>query len=304
MAVLAWAAGIVVVIGLAAATIWRIGALSQQPSKRPNSTKPDADMGWEEIQFKSGESLLAGWLLCPSDGGTGQEKSPLPTVIIAHGWGSNRSRVLRYLKPLYDTGYAVFMYDARSHGDSESIKAPSGLMFREDVLAAVDAARQLERVDSDRIAVLGHSLGGFGAVLALAKGLHVRAIVTDSMPIKFETMLRAQLRKSRIPFFPIGHFIPAIWLLRAGISRAEFREASIPEVLSQYAGNNSSGRTPVLMVHSIGDDFIPVDDTRKLERQLPPNRIETLFVNSDGHSTSEQDEAFWRKVLPFLSNHL
>lgn len=302
MAILAWVAGVVVVV---AAVIWRIGALSQRPSKRPNTTKPDADMDWEEIQFRSGESLLAGWLLRPN-GGIGQENNPnpLPTVIIAHGWGSNRSRVLRYSKPLYDAGYAVFMYDARSHGESESIKAPSGLMFREDVLAAVDAAGQLDRVDSDRIAVLGHSLGGFGAVLALAKGLHVRAIVTDSMPIKFETMLKAQLRKKRMPFFPIGYFIPAIWLLRAGISRAEFREASIPDVLSRYAGKDSSERTPVLMVHSNGDDFIPADDSRKLEREIPPNRIQTLFVNSVGHSTSEQDEVFWRQVLPFLSNHL
>ncbi|MFD0961456.1 alpha/beta hydrolase [Paenibacillus chungangensis] len=280
---------------LAAAALWRIGAASQQPKVVPNDAVPDERMQWNETAFSSGGSRLAGWLLRPVGGAS--ESTPL--VIIAHGWGSNRSRVLRYAYPLCEAGYAVLLYDARSHGDSERMRAPSALMFRDDVLAAVRYARTLPGIDPERIALLGHSLGGFGSLLALAEGLDVRAIVTDSMPVKFETMLQAELKRKGLPKFPLAYVIPAVWLLRAGISREQFRRADISAILQDRCRRTES-RIPILMIHSHGDDFIPASDLQQLEKQLPEGCLQTLYVLAEGHSASQQDPAFWNSVLPFL----
>jgi pimeloyl-ACP methyl ester carboxylesterase len=288
--------------------IWTIGAKSQQPAIRENTVLPEGD--YETLTFENGGSVLQGWLLRPaeksaiaintnsqaSDPAWKQLKKPL--VIVAHGWGSNRSRVLRYTKPLLDVGFTVFMYDARSHGDSDAIKAPSALMFRADIEAAVTAVRNLPEIDRNRIAVLGHSLGGFGTVLALGRGLPVRAVVTDSMPIRFETMLKAELKRRKIPFFPLGYLIPAIWLLRAGISRKEYSEAQIPLVV---AANEAGRQIPLLMIHAKGDHYIPSDDLQVLAAQ---GRVDALFVEGNGHSQSEQDPAFWQRVIPFLTEKL
>lgn len=288
-----------IIVVLLAALVWRIGARSQNPRKLTNGEAPDVDTQWQSLSFTSGGSKLEGWLLQPAPG-TAVSSGGSPLVVVAHGWGSNRTRVLRYARPLYEAGFAVFMYDARSHGDSESIKAPSAFMFRDDVIAAVETARQLPGIDPDKIAVLGHSLGGFGALLALDKGMEVCAVITDSMPVRFETMMRAELKRKKIPAFPLAYLIPPIWLIRARISQAQFRAANIPAILSKRAGNAESGRIPVLMIHSNGDDFISAEDLRQLKGQLPEGTIDTLFVSTKGHSASEQEPAFWERVIPFL----
>ncbi|MCQ6559553.1 alpha/beta hydrolase [Paenibacillus mendelii] len=296
------------IVALLLWAIWTIGARSQQPRKRPNENKPDRQ--FESVTFESNGSTLHGWLIHPhaegiGSGGSGHkgpngesdmEKQPI--VVIAHGWGSNRSRVLRYSKPLLDAGFSLFMYDARSHGDSDSIAAPSALMFRDDAVAAVAAVRKITTVDPERIAILGHSLGGFGALLALGDGLPVKAVVTDSMPTRFETMLKAELKRHKLPYFPLGLFIPPIWLYRAGITRSEYAKAQIPVALDR---NDQGAKIPVFMVHANGDGFIPADDLRKLGME---RKISSLFVEGDGHSSSETDPVFWQQVIPFLKEHL
>lgn len=295
---------VAVILFLAAILIWNIGAKSQQPRKLSNAEKPEVTTEWQPVSFISGGSSIEGWLLMPAKTTNEKQEGSLPVVIVAHGWGSNRTRVLRYTKPLCEAGYAVFMYDARSHGDSESIKAPSAIMFRDDMLAAIAAAKGTPGLDAERVAVLGHSLGGFGALLALDHGAEVSAVVTDSMPVRFDTMLKAELRRKKMPIFPLAYLIPSIWLIRAGISRKQYRDADIKAILQRHAGSRADGKTPVLMVHSEGDHFIRSEDLKQLRRDLPEETMKTLFVQSSGHSASEQDPAFWNTVRPFLNANM
>lgn len=298
---------VMILLAVCAGLVWGMGSRSQQPRKLPNSPSPQEDASWQSLTFYSKGSKLEGWMLKPTadlEAGQTPSEELSPVVVVAHGWGSNRTRVLRYAGPLLAAGYTVFMYDARSHGDSESIKAPSALMFRDDVIAAVEKVKSLPRIDPDRVAVLGHSLGGFGALLALEEGLRVNAIVTDSMPVHFETMLRAELKRKKLPMFPLAYVIPTVWLLRSGITREQYRRANIPAILSRHAGLPFERKQPLLMIHSLGDSFIPSKDLRRLEEMLPQGIIQTLYVNTEGHSSSERDPVFWRSVLPFLEQGL
>jgi pimeloyl-ACP methyl ester carboxylesterase len=288
-----------IIVLLLAALIWQMGVRSQKPRKIMNADAPDVNTQWQSVSFTNHGSKLEGWLLQPASNDLPNE-GLTPLIVIAHGWGSNRTRVLRYTRPIYEAGFAILMYDARSHGNSDSISAPSALMFRDDVLAAVETAKSLPGIDPDRIAVLGHSLGGFGTLLALDQGLKVRAVVTDSMPVHFDTMMKSELRRKKLPLFPLAYLIPMIWLIRSRISWSQFKEASIPEVLAKHAGSSDIGRTPVMMIHSNGDEFISAEDLKRLKEQLPEQMIRTLFVSTNGHSTSEQDPNFWEKVIPFL----
>lgn len=292
-------------VALPAWLVWSIGVRSQRPKKRPNTILPTVP--YNEITFQSCGSTMKGWLLRPTNANAGVDGNTdanaamkadadgrLPLIIVAHGWSSNRSRVLRYVEPLLNEGYAVFMYDARSHGDSDSIKAASALIFREDIEAAVAAIAAEPCIDPDRIAVLGHSLGGFGALLALPRGLPVKAVVTDSTPSQFITMLKAEFKRRKLPYFPLALLIPPIWLWRAGITWSEYKAARISIALE---ANEAGRRVPVLMIHCNGDDFIPAEDLRELTRSC---KVDALFVEGNGHSESEQDPEFWQRVIPFF----
>ncbi|MFD2613303.1 alpha/beta hydrolase [Paenibacillus gansuensis] len=276
------------------AAFWGLSAKAQTPKRRPIERVPD--MPYEDITFPSHGSTLKGWFV-PSRTST-PDGAKQPVIIIAHGWNSNRSRVLRYARPLYDAGYALLLYDARSHGESDGIPAPSGMAFRDDLVSAVDYLTRRPDIDPERIGALGHSLGGFGTVAALWDEHRLRAVVTDSMPVRIETMIYSELSRLRLPKFPLAYIIPKIWLRRSRIDRNKAAEFDLIGAIKRRQGS-----VPVLHVHSRNDDYIP---SAELD-YLASHRLagaEHLYVQAPGHSSSETDPQFWNRVLRFFNEHL
>jgi len=102
--------------------------------------------------------------------------------------------------------------------------------------------------------------------------------------------------------FPLAPIMIRVWLLRAGIPYREVRAIVMPGWLAANAeAVLSGGGKPVLMIHSIGDPVIPPEELRRVTDRAP---VEHRFVDAQGHSSSEQDPAFWETVLPFLERHL
>jgi uncharacterized protein len=287
------------VVGLAAgassAAMYGLTVKAQRPRLVPNETEPPVP--FERVEWTSGGKKLRGWFM--PQAGSAALRTPGPVIIIAHGWGSNRSRVLRYALPLYEEGYSILMYDARSHGESDVFKTPSGLQFRDDLLAALDWVRQRPETDPDRIGVLGHSLGGFGAVLALDVQAPIAALVTDSMPVRFETMIEAELKRHKLPKFPLAQIIPGLMLWRSGIPRSFMKRANPASILAE---NAKSGQVPVMLVHSLRDGFIPPTELNHVLARTP--ELPHLFVDVEGHSASEKDPAFWPAVKAFFRTQI
>jgi len=297
MSLLAWiVGGAGAFTGSAAAGVYGLTVKAQRPRLVPIDEKPSVP--YEPAEWTSGGQPVKGWFLVhPAATESGTKSGPV--VIVAHGWGSNRSRVLRYAQPLYDEGYSVLMYDARSHGESGYYRTPTGLQFRDDLMAAIDwLGRRLE-ADPRRIGVVGHSLGGYGAVLALDAGAPIAALVTDSMPVRLSTMIGAELRRRKLPQFPLAQLVPRMMVWRSGISRSMMNRANPVRILS----DNALGRkTPVLLVHSRNDYFIPPSELRLVLSRTPGHPH--LFVDAEGHSASDRDPAFWPTVKPFLRGAL
>ena len=225
--------------------------------------------------------------------------SARPAVVVAHGWGSNRTRMLRYALPLHAAGYSVLVYDARGHGDSGAIRAPNGLQFRDDLISALEWLRRQPGVDGGRIGVLGHSLGGYAGVLALETNAPIAALVTDAMPVRFATMVEAELRRRRLPKHPLRWLIMRIFALR---SRIPWKTILRTDPVRVLAENRAGRRIPTLHVHSVRDDFIPHAELRLILDSVPD--IAHLLVDTEGHSRSNQDPRFWPTVLAFFREHL
>ncbi|GAV10567.1 alpha/beta hydrolase [Paenibacillus sp. NAIST15-1] len=288
--------GTLVLAGSAASGTWMLAVKSQSPRPIPIHKEPERP--FERVVFE-GTASLQGWFIW------GKGNSPAkraPVIVISHGWGSNRARVMRYAIPLVDAGFNVLVYDVTSHGESGAVKAPSALLFRDDMLAAVRYVRQRQDVDPDRIAVLGHSLGGFGAVLALEEGLNVRAIVTDSMPSRPLSLVEAELKRRKLPSFPLAVVIPRIWLYRSRIPVAVYDGLDVGQILADHHVR-TAGRIPVYMVHSRLDGFIPPSELEQLVERLPYEQSH-LFVDTNGHSCSETDSRFWAEVISFFRRQL
>lgn len=92
------------------------------------------------------------------------EGSRPPLVIVAHGYSADRLGMSRIGRSLAKAGYASLTFDFRGHGENT---APFKGDLKEDLDAAMDWADSSPYVDSERVAVLGHSMGA-GAALDFA----------------------------------------------------------------------------------------------------------------------------------------
>ncbi len=109
-------------------------------------------------------------------------EGPFPAVVLIHGSGaSDKDETVGQLKPFRDLaeglaaqGVAVYRFDKRSYvygvqmaGNKQITLADESI---EDAVNAVQLLAAQDRIDPERILVLGHSLGG-NAVPAIARAL-------------------------------------------------------------------------------------------------------------------------------------
>lgn len=147
---------------------------------RPQTPKPPFPYAVEEVRIKNPKATdveLAGTLTLPEGPG------PHPGVVLISGSGlQDRDETLFGHKPFWvladhlsRRGVAVLRYDDR--GFAESTGDPSSatmIDFAGDAWAALDWLAEHERVDGERVGLLGHSEGG--AIAPLVAAEHPKAV--------------------------------------------------------------------------------------------------------------------------------
>ena len=130
------------------------------------------------------EGELPGTLTIPKGDG------PFPVVVLIQGSGSSdRDESVASLKPfrnlaegLAKKGIAVYRFDKRSYVYGTQMMTDKEITLEdesiEDAVNAVQLLAEQEKIDPDRIFVLGHSLGG-NAIPAIAQELEKEAVKAD-----------------------------------------------------------------------------------------------------------------------------
>jgi pimeloyl-ACP methyl ester carboxylesterase len=130
----------------------------------------------QKVCFFSEGHRLDGLLYSP-EGLTAGEKRP--AVVLCVGFTYLKSLVMPDIaRALNAAGYIALLFDYRGFGDSEGPR--HRLIPQEqvnDVRAALTFVAQQPQVDSDKLAVLGVSLGGSNAIVAGALDQRVGAVV-------------------------------------------------------------------------------------------------------------------------------
>lgn len=114
----------------------------------------------EEIKMETAIGTLAGYLLIPENVSIDH---PAPGIVVSHGYLNNKEMQDISWIELSRRGYVVFAMDAYGHGDSSVPLPKFDNTINKKSAGMVDAVEyisSLPYVDSSRIGVAGHSMGG------------------------------------------------------------------------------------------------------------------------------------------------
>ncbi|QBX55216.1 alpha/beta fold hydrolase [Nocardioides seonyuensis] len=170
-----WALVLPLVLVATYLSLWTLGqAVAASYPPRPElggRTPADVGLTYREVAFPSGDGVrLSGWYVPGSNGSA---------LVLMHGAGSTRSAELDHASVLAAHGYAVLLFDARGHGESEGRGMDFGWYGEADAEGAVDFLVEQPGVDPERIGLVGTSMGGEQAIGAAGADDRVAAVVAE-----------------------------------------------------------------------------------------------------------------------------
>lgn len=254
----------------------------------------DFGLTFEEVRFnpRGDDFVLEGWYVAPPPDG--------PVVLFVHGQGSQRTGndALSIAADLAARGYGALLFDLRAHGTSEGDRASGGFFEQRDVLGAFDYI-QRRGVPSERVGVLGFSMGAATSVLAAEQEPAIQALALDSPYAKVHDLVANEAAlKTPFPRWLIPAFIPATRLMADwfyGINLGRM----VPEE------SVAALDYPVLVIHGADDDRVPTEHGVRVHRAAPPGS-DLWLVERMGHVVAyeEAPEEYVRRIAAYFEGRL
>src|SRR5664280_2129336 len=314
------------------------------PLRSPVEASPaDFGLAFEQVEIPAGDHHLVGWFV-PAEpegapkkarsgartktaAGAAAEPTPAttaapaagtrpataaaepperrPAIVVVHGWESNRGRTFAHARYLHAAGFHCLVFDVRGHGDSPAETLPINVPeFAEDTASAV---RWLAaRPEVSKVGVIGHSMGGAGAIVAASREPLIAAVVAVSAPADLARMTRItfDMAEMHIPeplATPLAYFTAALLLAprRHGLD-----DASAMTAATKYHG-------PLLLIHGAQDHGVPVEHLELIGNAALQHRarvtdldVETLVLPDYGHRWLYEDAGCRRKTASFFARWL
>jgi len=238
----------------------------------------------EEMNFKSSDGTkLHAWFMHSTASNT------LGTVVHFHGNAQNLTAHSSLVDWLPSEGFNVFIFDYRGYGKSAGKPSRKGLY--QDGVAALEFVRTLPMVDTNRVIILGQSLGGATALAVAARNpdLAGQAIIIDSSFYSYRRIVRDKIGA-----------IPILAFLRVPLSYLVISDAYSPS-----SKLDDISPTPLLFMHGTADVVIPVHHAHLLYKRAKDPK-ELLIIEGGNHISGLvlQRGTVAPLILTFMTNAL
>jgi pimeloyl-ACP methyl ester carboxylesterase len=262
---------------------------------RPGRSLPDrtpADVGikqWYDVSFQSKDGLtLSGWYVGTKNGAT---------VILVHGLGGNRAQLLDDAALLVTNGYGVLLFDMRNSGHSEGDLTTLGYLEALDVGGALDFVGTQPDSDTERVGLLGHSMGGATAILAAARYPQIKAVVAESTFSSVEDNVSSSLKAlTGLPPFPFAPLVVWFGEREAGMDIGQVSPLDAIGTISPRA---------VMIVHGELDEVISAENAPRLYAAAgEPKELYVIPNTGHGGLLQAQPEEYQQRIIGFFDRYL
>ncbi|MGI5970724.1 MAG: alpha/beta hydrolase [Oscillospiraceae bacterium] len=281
-------------------SVYAGNALLHPEREAIRDTPGEFGLSYTDVEFESSldGALLQGWWV-PAQRDGKVAASP-KTVIFSHGYGDCRDMssigALNLAVCLAAEGYNILLFDYRDSGESGGNLTTVGHNEKYDMLSAISLAKNL---GSEKIAILGWSMGASVAITAGTESPHVYAIIADSPFADLTDYLKSNLQVwSELPSVP---FTPVIMTVLPALSGVD------PESVSPSRSVAGLGGRGLLLIHGKADKAIPYTDSEKIFDAAPNKENAELWEpEGAGHVQSYKlyRDEYEERVKHFLAKHL
>lgn len=271
-------------VSLALFLAWRMTRPPRQPVW---ATPDDLGLSYDEARFQASDGVtLQGWFV-PAAADSRRRGA---AIILVHGWMWSRlgaaaedllSRVsgatpvdfLRLAYGLHKEGYHILMFDLRNHGQSaDAPPVTFGWHESNDLLGALAYLKGRDDVDSERIGVIGFSMGANTLLHTLPRTDLIKAAVAVQ-PLTLSSFARRFAADQLGPLHKL--VVP--------LTELAYRASGGPpfSAMAPTFSVASARSMPVLYMQSIGDKWGSIDDVTQMASATPNARGPLLVEAAD-----------------------
>lgn len=252
---------------------------------RPANDKTPADL---ELPFETHKIAVPGgieveaWHVPHAD--------PRAVVVLFHGYGANKSKLVAEARAFHDLGCAALLVDFRGSGGSTGNAMTLGYFEADDVVSASALAESLAH---DRpIVLFGRSMGSAAILRAIAlKGVSPGGIIIECPFDRLLGTVEHRFTAMRLPSFPCAPLL-VFW---GGVQHGMNGFSHNPV---EYAADV---RCPVLLMHGDQDRRVSVDEVQAVYAALASEKQLEIFPKTGHESCYITRPDLWeRHVGAFL----
>jgi uncharacterized protein len=262
---------------------YKAGLMSAHPPRQAVEPIP-ADLldgrVYRAVEFTTADGVrISAWYLPPAPG------NPW-TLLLAHGYASNRRMLLPEANLLAPHGYGLLMIDFRAHGLSGDANSTIGDHERRDLTAALDYLQA--QPETKKIGGIGFSMGSAALTMAAADDTRLEAVILEDgyAGYRDEIFYRARV------FGPLSQLPALLAVRRMGVDIDEMRPA---DALCRISPR------PVLLVYGEHDLDVPLGTPQQmLDAACQPSEL--WIVPGIGHENpaSADPAEYEQRLLAFF----
>lgn len=224
-------------------------------------------------------------------------KATKKTVVLVHGFGSNKEAMGGYVAMFHQLGYNTLIPDTRGQGQSQGKVISYGYYESKDYLKWVNQVIAKQGKQS-QVVLFGVSMGG--ATTMMTSGLktpsQLKAYIEDCGYTDAQAEITYQAKQMyNIPYWPLVPLTSTVARVKAGF---HFKDANAVAAVKK-------NHKPMLFIHGGADTFVPTRMVYQVYRaDSGPKQL--LIVPGAKHAAalSHSPALYERKVKAFLAEYV